>query len=37
MYSDDVWNLVFVHQTCNSKKSNILPEEGIIQKLEEPN
>lgn len=25
LYSDDVWNLVFSHQSCNSSKSNVIP------------
>lgn len=34
LYSDDIWNLVFAHQSCNSSKSNIIPSEVMIQRLE---
>ncbi|MCH6189349.1 hypothetical protein MKN04_17040 [Paenibacillus polymyxa] len=37
MYSDDLWNLVFSHQTCNSSKSNVIPSEELITLLEERN
>lgn len=37
MYSDDLWNLVYVHKTCNSSKSNITPDEESIAKLKERN
>ncbi|WP_051776106.1 HNH endonuclease [Paenibacillus tyrfis] len=37
LYSDDLWNLVYSHQTCNSSKSNIIPSETTIQRLEERN
>ncbi|ANY70551.1 HNH endonuclease [Paenibacillus sp. BIHB 4019] len=37
LYSDDLWNLVFAHQTCNSSKSNVVPNEAMIQRLEERN
>jgi len=37
MYSDDIWNLVFVHQTCNSVKTNSIPDLSTIEKLEARN
>lgn len=37
MYSDDLWNLVYTHKSCNSSKSNIIPDEKQIQKLEKRN
>ena len=37
LYSDDLWNLVFSHQTCNSSKSNAIPTEKMIRRLEERN
>jgi len=37
MYSDDIWNLVFVHQTCNSIKTNSIPDLSTIEKLEARN
>ncbi len=37
MYSDDIWNLVFVCQNCNSKKSNRIPTQQEIEKLKERN
>ncbi len=37
LFSDDIWNLVYTHQTCNSQKSNIIPTETEIEKLEERN
>ncbi|MCP3776707.1 HNH endonuclease [Paenibacillus sp. MZ04-78.2] len=37
LYSDDLWNLVYSHQTCNSSKSNVIPSETTIQRLEERN
>ena len=37
MYSDDLWNLVFVHSDLNSSKSNRLPDEEIIIRLDERN
>ena len=33
MYSDDLWNLVYVSKSANSSKSNIMPDKEIIQKL----
>lgn len=32
-YSDDLWNLVYVHKGCNSSKSNITPNNESIQRL----
>ncbi|MFS0556884.1 HNH endonuclease domain-containing protein [Brevibacillus sp. 179-C9.3 HS] len=37
LYSDDLWNLVYSHQTCNSSKSNVIPNEEMIQLLEARN
>lgn len=37
LYSDDLWNLVYTHKSCNSAKNNIIPEERFIRKLEERN
>ena len=37
LYSDDIWNLMFTHQTCNSSKSNTIPSEADIVKLEARN
>lgn len=37
VYSDDLWNLVYVHKSCNSTKSNLIPSEEEIQKLKERN
>ena len=37
LFSDDIWNLVYTHQSCNSQKSNIIPTENEIEKLEERN
>lgn len=34
LYSDDLWNLVYAHQSCNSAKSNLIPPEGMIKRLE---
>jgi len=34
LFSDDIWNLVYTHRTCNSQKSNIIPSEEEIEKLE---
>lgn len=33
LYSDDLWNLVYVHKSCNSSKSNIIPTKLDIEKL----
>lgn len=37
MYSDDIWNLVYVCKSCNSSKSNRIPSEQIINKLKKRN
>lgn len=37
LYSDDLWNLVYVHKGCNSKKSNITPSEDAIEELKKRN
>ncbi|MCF7933114.1 MAG: HNH endonuclease [Acholeplasmataceae bacterium] len=37
MYSDDLWNLVYVHDSCNASKSNRIPDEQMIRKLESRN
>lgn len=33
LYSDDIWNLVYVHKGCNSSKSNRIPSGSSIDKL----
>lgn len=33
LYSDDLWNLVYVEQGLNSSKSNTIPSEEMIEKL----
>ena len=37
MYSDDIWNLVFTHKECNVSKSNNIPNEYDISKLQNRN
>ncbi len=37
MYSDDIWNLVITSKSVNSSKSNSIPSEEIIRKLEQRN
>lgn len=37
LYSDDLWNLVYVHKNCNSSKNNVIPSEQDIRKLENRN
>jgi hypothetical protein len=37
MYSDDLWNLVYVHKSCNSSKSDMIPGEDMITRLEARN
>jgi len=37
MYSDDLWNLVYVHKGCNSTKRNTIPEKKEIDRLKERN
>jgi hypothetical protein len=37
LYSDDLWNFLIAHKGCNSSKSNIIPAEDMIVKLEKKN
>lgn len=37
MYSDDLWNLVYVHRSCNSVKSNLIPNKEDILRLKRRN
>lgn len=37
MYSDDIWNLVITSKSVNSKKSNSIPSQETIKKLENRN
>jgi hypothetical protein len=37
LYSDDLWNLVYVHKSCNSSKSDIIPSQEEVNKLKERN
>ena len=37
IFHDDLWNLVYTHQSCNSSKSNSIPIKSEIKKLEERN
>ena len=37
MYSDDIWNLVVTSKSYNSRKSNSIPTEEVINKLKERN
>lgn len=37
LYDDNLWNLVFTHRSCNSSKSNTIPSEETIKRLEERN
>lgn len=37
MYSDDLWNLVYVHKGCNSTKSNVIPSKTTIAALKKRN
>lgn len=37
MYSDDIWNLVYVHKRCNSQKGIIIPGRSEIVRLKERN
>lgn len=37
LYSDDLWNLVYVEKSENSSKSNRIPNENMIKKLEARN
>lgn len=37
IFSDDLWNLVYAHRSCNSSKSNRILEEKTIIRLEQRN
>ena len=37
MFSDDLWNLVYVDKNENSSKNNRIPDEQTIQRLEDRN
>ena len=37
MYSDDLWNLVLTSKSMNSSKSNSIPSEAVIHRLEDRN
>ena len=37
MYSDDIWNIVYVCQHCNSIKSNVIPTKTQIERLKDRN
>ena len=37
LFSDDIWNLVYVKKSLNSSKSNKIPNENMIKKLESRN
>jgi hypothetical protein len=37
LYSDDLWNLVYTHRSCNSMKSNVVPLECQILAIEDRN
>jgi len=37
LFSDDLWNLVYVDKSVNSSKSNHIPNESTIQRLEQRN
>ena len=37
MFSDDLWNLVYAHKSCNSSKSNKIVSESEINKLQSRN
>lgn len=37
LFSDDLWNLVYVHKSCNSIKSNEIPSEEEVEKLKKRN
>lgn len=37
IFSDDLWNLVYVDRSINSSKSNRIPDEQTIEKLEKRN
>lgn len=37
LYSDDLWNLVYVSKSYNSSKSNRIPDESVIDRLQNRN
>jgi hypothetical protein len=37
LYSNDLWNLVYTHKSCNSSKSNTIPNEEDIIRLQQRN
>ena len=37
LYSDNLWNLVYTHKSCNSSKSNVSPDSKKIRQLEARN
>ncbi|MHA1360476.1 MAG: HNH endonuclease domain-containing protein [Candidatus Helarchaeota archaeon] len=37
LFEDNLWNLVYVHRSCNSAKSNRIPDEASINKLRDRN
>lgn len=37
LYSDDLWNIVYVHKSCNSIKSNVIPTPQAIEQLKKRN
>ncbi len=37
LYADDLWNLVYMHKSCNSTKNNVIPTEEEIIKIETRN
>ena len=37
LFSDDIWNLNYTHQSCNSQKSNAIPNEVEIHQMERKN
>ena len=37
LYSDNLWNLVYTHKSCNSSKSNVSPDSQKIKQLEARN
>ena len=37
MYSDDLWNLVYIEKAQNSSKNDRIPDEWVIDKLEQRN
>ena len=37
LFEDNLWNLVYVHKSCNSSKSNAIPKDVEIRNLERRN